>query len=77
MTTVPGTRADEAGAIQQQGTATSPHRFGAPTAAVGWFLVAMAVAGPIAWVLVPTYIRRRSEQPPDFEAASKVTAAYR
>jgi len=49
--------------------------FGAPTAAVGWFLVVAAVAGPVAWVLVRIYIRRRSGQSPDLEAATKMVAA--
>jgi uncharacterized membrane protein YfcA len=51
--------------------------FGAPTAAVGWFLVVAAVAGPVAWVLVRTHIRRRSGRSPNLEAAPKVTAAHR
>jgi len=50
--------------------------FGVPTAAVGWFLVAVAVAGPMAWVLVRAYVRSRPAQPPDLEAPSRVTAAH-
>jgi hypothetical protein len=49
---------------------------GVPTAAVGWFLVVVAVAGPIAWVLVRAYVRRRTAQLPDLEASAQVTVAH-
>jgi uncharacterized membrane protein YfcA len=58
-------------------TASALKLFGVPTAAVGWFMVAAAVAGPIAWVLVRRYVRRRPVQPPDLETASRLTAAHR
>jgi uncharacterized protein len=55
-------------------TASAFKLFGVPTAAVGWFLVVVAVAGPITWVLVRTDGRRRTAQPADLQAASEVGA---
>ncbi len=56
-------------------TASALKMFGVPTAAVGWFLLGLAVAGSIAWVLVHTTAARRSARPADPEPTSRVTAA--
>jgi uncharacterized protein len=56
-------------------TASALKMFGVPTAGVGWFLLGVAVAGSIAWVLVRTTAARRSARPADPEPTSRVTAA--